>query len=364
MKDLYFCDKLLLGMCRTLDHETSSLIQMSKLRMNEVKDQETIVTNLIFYVEDDTYYSINDYSNYIELLCEYFKNDNFNNKNINVGSICFQTLSEYETYAASEENMLSDILWLERLIKLNSYNKLLVIFDLYSVKYSAKIENWPIVSEENFKLNKFAINKEEIKKHALFILSLLKKYHGDVYMYEDEKEELKMEKAKIDLKIKQLSEKKVPYLLLSMSISFIVFAIIFLLIPKSFGNKILMYHLSGFMLLCGLTFIDGELKVRKSLGFYGYSDKINSKRIYFLLIQSFAYMIPVSIFYFFLSGVVFIKIMFIVQILFCLTVLINGTILLVVHSVENKKANILGVIFDVIGVASFVVEILQLFNIL
>ena len=335
MKDLYFCDKLLLGMCRTLDNETSSLMKMSKLRMNEVQDQETIVTNLIFYVEDDTYYSINDYSNYIELLYEYFKTGNFNDKKINIGSICFKALSEYEAYAASEENMLSDILWLERLIKLNSYNKLLVIFDLYSVKYSSKIENWPIVSEEKFKLNKFAINKDEIKKHALFILSLLKKHYGEVYMYKDEKEELKMEKAKIDLKIKQLGEKKVPYLLSSMSISFIVFAIIFLLIPKSFGNKVLMYHLSGFMFLCGLTFIDGELKVRKSLGFYGYSNKINYKRIYILLVQSFAYMIPMSILYLFFSEIVFIKIMFIIQFLFCFTLLINGTSLLVAHKIVH-----------------------------
>ena len=40
MKNVDFCNKLLLGMCRTLDNETSSLMKMSKLRMNEVKDQE------------------------------------------------------------------------------------------------------------------------------------------------------------------------------------------------------------------------------------------------------------------------------------------------------------------------------------
>jgi len=183
-----------------------------------------------------------------------------------------------------------------------------------------------------------------------------------------EKEELKIKKQKIDVRLKEIQEINAPYLNMSLGLSFILVAIIFYCIPSFFG-AIAIYHICSFMLAIGIMFLFNEIKIRQNekIGWLGYSEKITSKRAFLFLFQSFVYMIPLAVLYFFFSQVLLIKILFFIQIWFCSVIMLNGIALLIICNIskkQEKKFNFWSFILGVITIVGFVIQILQLFEVL
>ncbi len=183
-----------------------------------------------------------------------------------------------------------------------------------------------------------------------------------------EKEKLKHKKAKIDNRLKEIQEINAPYLKMSLGLAFVIVAIIFYCIPSFFG-KIATNHVCSFMLVVGVLFLFSEIRIRQNenIGWIGYSDKITSKKASVLLLQSFVYMIPLTVLYFFFSNVLLIKILFFIQVWLCSVIMINGIALLIVSNISKqieKKFNIWGFILGIISVISFVIQMFQLFGVL
>lgn len=182
-----------------------------------------------------------------------------------------------------------------------------------------------------------------------------------------EKEELRKIKQKSDLKLKEIQEENCPYLNLSLSIVFILMAIIFLAVPNYFHNVIVLYHICGLMFFLGFVCLKNELQLRAIIGFISKSSKITNKRAAITLIQSLVYMLPLATLSFFFYDLMFIRILLYFQILFCAVLFINGISILIASLHINKKMEkwtIWSFISGAITIIGFVIQILQLFDVL
>lgn len=181
-----------------------------------------------------------------------------------------------------------------------------------------------------------------------------------------EKEELKIKKSQIDQRLKEIQEIKSPYLNFSLGLSFILISLIFLCIPNFFIRVSIIYHLCGFMLSLGVVLLISEVNVRYKIGWVGYSDKITNKRAFIYLLQASVYILPLAVLYIFFSNIMIVKILFFIQLTFCSIIMINGLVLLIVASInkKEKKFSFWGFIMGFITIAGFLIQILQLFNVL
>ena len=181
-----------------------------------------------------------------------------------------------------------------------------------------------------------------------------------------EKDKLKIQKQKIDKRLKEIQEENTPYLNFSIGLSLVITAIVFMCIP-TFFNTVALYHVCGSMLGLGVLLLINEIKIRQSIGWSNYSDKITSKRAFVFLLQAFVYMIPLSVLFFFFSENIIIKILFFVQVWFCGILMINGIALLIITNItknKEKKFNIWNFILGVITIVAFVLQLLQIFKVL
>lgn len=182
-----------------------------------------------------------------------------------------------------------------------------------------------------------------------------------------EKDKMKLQKQKADFRLKEIQEEKAPYLNLSLSIVFILMSVIFVFIPNYFNNSTLLYHICGFMFFFGFLFAKQEIELRNKIGFVTQSEKLTTKRAFISLVQAVVYMIPLAVLSIFFYELLFIRILLFVQIWFCAVLLLNGILILTVHSYVNKKMekfSIWGFILGAISIIGFVIQILQLFNVL
>ena len=196
----------------------------------------------------------------------------------------------------------------------------------------------------------------------------LENYNKEEDVELTEKEKLKIKKSKIESRLKEIQEINAPYLNMSLGLAFVMVSVIFYCIPSFFG-KITTNHVCSFMLVAGVLFLFSEIKIRQNenIGWIGYSDKITSKKASVLLLQSFVYMIPLTVLYFFFSNILLIKILFFIQVWLCSVIMINGITLLIVSNISKqaeKKFNIWGFILGAISVIGFVIQILQLFKVI
>ena len=190
---------------------------------------------------------------------------------------------------------------------------------------------------------------------------------NSAYQGMNEKQILKAKKKNLDLLLAEKQEKQAPYLNLSLSIVFILMSIIFVFIPNYFNNSTILYHICGFMFFFGFLFAKQEIELRNKIGFVTQSEKLTTKRAFISLVQAVVYMIPLAVLSIFFYKLLFIRILLFVQIWFCAVLLINGISILSVHSYTNKKMekfSIWGVILGAISIIGFVIQILQLFNVL
>lgn len=182
-----------------------------------------------------------------------------------------------------------------------------------------------------------------------------------------EKDKMKLQKQKADFRLKEIQEENAPYLNLSLSIVFILMSVIFVFIPDYFNNSTLLYHICGFMFFFGFLFAKQEIELRNKIGFITQSEKLTNKRAFISLVQAVVYMIPLAVLSIFFYELLFIRILLFVQIWFCAVLLINGILILSVHSYKNKKMekfSIWGFILGAISIIGFVIQILQLFKII
>ncbi len=193
----------------------------------------------------------------------------------------------------------------------------------------------------------------------------------DNYQEEDielsEKDKLKLQKQKAEKGLKELQEKNMPYLNMALGITLVIMSIVFMCIPSFFDNPVLLYHICGGMLVLGMFLLIGEIGVRQTLGWNGYTEKINSKKAFTILFEAVALMIPLTALFYFFSQILIIKILFFIQIWFCSTLMINGIALLLVTNIsknKEKKFNIWSFVFGVITILGFVIQLLQLFKVL
>lgn len=183
-----------------------------------------------------------------------------------------------------------------------------------------------------------------------------------------EKENLRINKQKINSRLKEIQEINAPYLNMSLAVSCIIIAIIFFFMPAFLG-AVANYHICSFMLVVGLVLLFNERNIRKSksIGWFGYSDKITSKRAFLFLVQAPFYMVSLILLYLFFSQILFIRILFFIQIWVCSVIMINGIALLIACNVlkqKERKFNVGSFISGAITVAGFIIQILQLFKVL
>ena len=235
-------------------------------------------------------------------------------------------------------------------------NKMDKYLSAYTENYNAKTDLFQIANLLN-RLNKLC---DELIKKGL-----------DNYNEEEieltEKDKMKLQKQKADFRLKEIQEENAPYLNLSLSIIFILMSVIFVFIPDYFNNSTLLYHICGFMFFFGFLFAKQEIELRNKIGFVTQSEKLTTIRAFISLVQAVVYMIPLVVLSIFFYELLFIRILLFVQIWFCAVLLINGILILTVHSYINKKMekfSIWGFILGAISIIGFVIQILQLFNVL
>lgn len=190
----------------------------------------------------------------------------------------------------------------------------------------------------------------------------LANYHGM-----NEKQIINAKKKEIDIKLLERQEIQSPYLNLSLGIVFILMSVVFVFIPDYFNNPTLLYHICGFMFFFGFILIKQEVELRNKIGFVTTSKKLTTKRAFVSLILAVIYMIPLAVLSIFFYELLFIRILLFIQIWFCAVLLLNGIVILIVHSYTNKKMekfSIWGFILGAISIIGFVIQILQLFNVL
>lgn len=183
----------------------------------------------------------------------------------------------------------------------------------------------------------------------------------------DIKTRLKNKIKECNAQLSELQDEKMPYLNLSVSIMLIVMASIFVFLPDFFYNKIFMYHLCGGILFLGIFLLNQEIVFRRKNGFISSSENATNKRSIILLIQAFAYMIPLAILSYFFFNYLILRIFLYVQIFFCGTLFCDGVLILISNSMKNKKVekkSIWGIVLGLITIVGFVLQLLQIFKVI
>ena len=105
----------------------------------------------------------------------------------------------------------------------------------------------------------------------------------------------------------------------------IIMASIFFFLPDFFYNKVVMYHLCGFLLFIGIFLLNQEIVYRNKKGFISDSENSTNKRSIVLLIQAFVYMIPLAVLSYFFFDSLILRIFLYVQIFFCGVLFLDGS---------------------------------------
>ena len=183
----------------------------------------------------------------------------------------------------------------------------------------------------------------------------------------DEKTRLQKQRKEINIRLAELSDEKIPYLNMSLAIMLIVMSVIFVFLPNFFYNSVLMYHLCGAMFILGFVLLKQEVELRNKNGFVTNSANATNKRSIILLIQAFVYIIPLAILSIFYFDSIWLRIALYVQILFCGILFLCGLLTMISVSVKNKKVDgksAWGIVLEIITVAAFVLQLLQIFKVL
>lgn len=183
----------------------------------------------------------------------------------------------------------------------------------------------------------------------------------------DEKTTLKKQIRECNVRLSEIQDNKMPYLNLSVSIMLIIMASIFFFLPDFFYNKILMYHLCGFLLFIGIFLLNQEIVYRNKKGFISNSENSTNKRSIILLIQAFAYMIPLAVLSYFFFDYLILRIFLYVQIFFCGVLFLDGSFILISNSMKNKKVekkSIWGIVLELITIVGFVLQLLSIFKVI
>ena len=183
----------------------------------------------------------------------------------------------------------------------------------------------------------------------------------------DEKTTLKKQIRECNVRLSEIQDNKMPYLNLSVSIMLIIMASIFFFLPDFFYNKVVMYHLCGFLLFWGIFLLNQEIVYRNKKGFIFDSENSTNKRSIVLLIQAFVYMIPLAILSYFFFDSLILRIFLYVQIFFCGVLFLDGSFILISNSFKNKKVekkSIWGIVLELITIAGFVLQLLQIFKVI
>ena len=222
----------------------------------------------------------------------------------------------------------------------------------------------PIFQSVNEMFDEALVTLKEAHKLCDKALELIEQAN---YQGMNEKQILKSKKKELDIQLMEKQEIQSPYLNLSLGIVFILMSVIFVFIPNYFNNATLLYHICGFMFFFGFILIKQEVELRNKNGFITQSEKLTTKRGFISLVQAVLYMMPLVIISIFFFEILWIRILFFIQIWFCAVLLLNGILILIVYSYINKKMekfSIWGFILGAISIIGFVIQILQLFNIL
>lgn len=182
----------------------------------------------------------------------------------------------------------------------------------------------------------------------------------------DEKTRLQKQRKDINIRLTELSDEKTPYLNLALSIMFIVMSVIFVFLPNFFNSPILTYHLCGAMFLLGFILIKQEVEFRNKKGFISNSKNSTNKRSIILLIQAFAYIIPLVVLSFFFFDSIWLRIALCIQIWFCGVLFLCGLFIMINNAIKNKKSDgesVCGIILGIITIAAFVLQLLQIFKV-
>lgn len=128
---------------------------------------------------------------------------------VQINSFSIGIIDEGISFEITKEDVEKDIYRLERLIKMNHSSYLVELFTAFSMKYSSIIDGWQDISERKLQRNDLVYDRENVKNHALKIMSWIKSYYRSINVSEPIK--LKTKSDKYDVFISHANKDKLNY---------------------------------------------------------------------------------------------------------------------------------------------------------
>lgn len=224
---------------------------------------------------------------------------------------------------------------------------------------------WSTIDSLDYNLCQQGVN---ICLKLLSVLKGIKEFAQNKFSKEDS---IKKQIKELQIKSCRLREEKNPFLSLSLAITFIIMATIFIFTKDYFNSQWITYHICGFMWFIGFLIIKQDISMRvENKSFIVATEKINLHRAIMLFIQSILYMIPLAVLSYFFMENLFFRIVLFVQIWFCATLFTGGILTSIALSLDNgknkskSKNKIMEILLGLIAVASFVLQVLQVFKVI